>query len=114
MEIDAPGSWHAIPVAFRGRRSMDGKLPDEDRGAGTGPEDHDWSTIRETLTRLVTRICPSALRADRDDIVQHAMLRCKAALDRDPRREMSIAYLWKIAHSSTMNELKSTNWIAVS
>jgi len=67
----------------------------------------DFQEIRGVLTRVVASICPLWLAADRDDIVQNACMRLmKLADEREQSEGFSSSYLWKVAHSVTMDEIR--------
>lgn len=63
--------------------------------------------LRAKLTRVVARACPPWAVAQRDDIVQAAMLRVLRARDRRDRDEpLPESYLWKAAYSATIDEIR--------
>jgi RNA polymerase sigma-70 factor (ECF subfamily) len=71
----------------------------------------DVAELRQTLARVVTRVCPAWLAAQRDDVVQAAVLRVIRALDRlapvsegDP--PFTTSYLYKAAHSALIDEIR--------
>jgi RNA polymerase sigma-70 factor, ECF subfamily len=61
--------------------------------------------VRRQLAAAVKRICPSWLSANRDDIVQAALIRVYN-LGRENREAVSASYLWKVAFSVTMDEIR--------
>lgn len=67
----------------------------------------DWQHLSGVIERAVTRVCPRWLAAQRDDIVQVALLR---VLDVLRRREQggirSSSYLWQVAYTVTVDELR--------
>jgi RNA polymerase sigma-70 factor (ECF subfamily) len=71
----------------------------------------DVADLRQTLSRVVARVCPPWLAAQRDDLVQAAVMRVMQALERlgqspegDPR--LSSSYLHKVAHSALVDEIR--------
>lgn len=57
--------------------------------------------------RLVTRFCPPALAADRDDLVQNACIKLTRIAERDETSgAWSASYLWRTAHSAVMDEIR--------
>lgn len=67
----------------------------------------DYGALREQLARSVERICPAWLHADRDDIVQAAVLRVMKVI-RAGEYSPSVpgSYLWKVAFSAVLNEIR--------
>lgn len=67
----------------------------------------DLAEIRRALGRAVATVCPSWLADQREDIVQAAMLRVLAILERgEEQRVRSSSYLWRVAHSATLDEIR--------
>ena len=71
----------------------------------------DVAELRQTLVRVVTRVCPAWLAAHRDDLVQAAVMRVVHVLDKlapvgegDPA--LSSSYLYKVAHSALVDEIR--------
>jgi RNA polymerase sigma-70 factor, ECF subfamily len=71
----------------------------------------DVGELRQTLVRVVARICPAWLSAQRDDVVQAAVMRVVQILDKlkpigegDP--PFSSSYLFKVAHSALVDEIR--------
>jgi RNA polymerase sigma-70 factor (ECF subfamily) len=75
--------------------------------APAAPAEVDYGALRDQLARSVARICPGWLLADRDDIVQAAVLRIMRMIragEYNPAAPES--YLWKVAFSAVMNEIR--------
>jgi len=68
----------------------------------------DPDAVRRTLERAVTSSCPRWLAADREDIVQIAMLKILAADKKrgEQNRPLASSYLWKVAYSATADEIR--------
>jgi RNA polymerase sigma-70 factor, ECF subfamily len=71
----------------------------------------DVGQLRQTLVRVVARICPAWLSAQRDDLVQAAVMRVVQVLHKlkpigegDP--PFSSSYLYKVAHSALVDEIR--------
>lgn len=71
----------------------------------------DVAQLRQTLVRVVARICPAWLSAQRDDVVQAAVMRVVQVLEKlkpitegDP--PFSSSYLHKVAHSALVDEIR--------
>jgi RNA polymerase sigma-70 factor (ECF subfamily) len=71
----------------------------------------DYSKLRQDLTRAVARICPGWLANQRDDLVQAAAMRVmqvveKKAHDGEGDALLSSSYLYKIAYSVLVDEIR--------
>lgn len=70
----------------------------------------DYDGLRLRLLRSVNRICPPWLADQRDDIVQAGLLRVMRLLRGEPARDhehdMPASYLWKVAYSATIDEIR--------
>jgi RNA polymerase sigma-70 factor (ECF subfamily) len=69
----------------------------------------DLVELRQTLMRVVRRVCPAWLAAQREDVVQGALIRVIRALERleaDDDRPLAPAYLYKVAHSALVDEIR--------
>ena len=67
----------------------------------------DFGALRDRLARSVARICPGWLSADRDDIVQAAVMRVMKVVRAGEYKPVSPeSYLWKVAFSAVMNEIR--------
>jgi RNA polymerase sigma-70 factor (ECF subfamily) len=68
----------------------------------------DYEEIRATLVRAVASLCPGWMTDRRDDLVQQAMMKL---LRHEEKGELNPApkasYLWKVAHSVTVDEIRS-------
>ena len=63
--------------------------------------------LQAVLARAVARFCPPSLRHLRDDLVQSAWIRVLEAQRRgDPDRTFSSSYLYKVAYSALIDELR--------
>jgi len=69
--------------------------------------DVDYDALRDQLARSVARICPAWLHADRDDVIQSAMLRIMKVVRAGEYHPVSPeSYLWKVAFTAVMNEIR--------
>src|SRR5688572_12662708 len=67
----------------------------------------DLAEVRDRLAGAIGRMCPAWLQAQRDDIVQAALLRVTAALDRgEGKADLNASYLWRVAYSATIDEIR--------
>lgn len=67
----------------------------------------DLEQLRKRLETAVDRVCPAWLAAQRDDIVQEAMLRVLKILDkRDAGASVNARYLWRVGYSATIDEIR--------
>lgn len=67
----------------------------------------DLDQLRKRLESAVDRVCPAWLAAQRDDIVQEAMLRVLKILDkRDADASVNARYLWRVGYSATIDEIR--------
>lgn len=60
--------------------------------------------LRQRLERAVDRCCPTELRADRDDLVQTALIKAHQALERD--QSINSAWLTRIAYTTMIDALR--------
>ncbi|GAB4374305.1 MAG: hypothetical protein Kow0062_12120 [Acidobacteriota bacterium] len=69
---------------------------------------HDVEGLRRSLLGCVSRACPSWLSAQREDIVQAALVRILEALRRrgESDRPLPASYLWKVAWNATIDEIR--------
>ena len=77
----------------------------------TGTEAIDYSKLRHDLARAVARMCPSWLSNERDDLVQAAVMRVmqsvgKKALEREGDAPLASSYLYKVAYSALVDEIR--------
>jgi RNA polymerase sigma-70 factor (ECF subfamily) len=77
--------------------------PAADRSPPTSSDER-YAALRQQLTRAVARICPPSLSAWREDIVQASIVRVLQLSEEDPA--LSSSYLWKVAYSATIDELR--------
>lgn len=71
----------------------------------------DVAVLRRDLLRAVTRVCPGWLAADRDDLVQAALMRVLRRLDGalpggEGSGPVSASYLHKVAYSVLVDEIR--------
>lgn len=71
----------------------------------------DYSTLREHVARAVARLCPTWLAGQRDDLVQHAVMRLlhvvkKRAADGEGDRPLASSYLYRAAYSCLVDEIR--------
>jgi RNA polymerase sigma-70 factor, ECF subfamily len=73
----------------------------------------DYAVLRRDIARAVARLCPSWLAAVRDDLVQAAVMRVMRIAEQpasgEGSRLLSASYLYKIAHSVLVDELRRRN-----
>ncbi len=63
--------------------------------------------LRRHIAKVVSRVGPSRLSAERDDIVQTALLRVlKVAEAHEANHPMASSYIWKAAFSATIDEIR--------
>lgn len=67
----------------------------------------DWEHLKGVIERAVARVCPGRLMAQRDDIVQAALLRVLNVLRQGEQGGIrSSSYLWQVAYTATVDELR--------
>lgn len=72
----------------------------------------DIAALRQSLARAVARVCPAWLAADRDDLVQVALLRVMRRLeavgppDGEGTAPVASSYLHKVAYSVLIDEIR--------
>jgi RNA polymerase sigma-70 factor, ECF subfamily len=71
----------------------------------------DVDALREDLERVVARVCPAWLAAQRDDVVQSAVMRVIQALQgrhgvSEGNPPFPTSYLYKVAHSAVIDEIR--------
>ena len=76
----------------------------------TGPERvtvADCERLRHHLSRAVGRLCPGLLAQSREDLVQDCLVRVLDLARRsDEDRRLAPAYLYKVAYSSLIDEIR--------
>jgi len=73
-------------------------------GSGDTPA---YDDLHDRLQKAVLAVCPLWLSDQRDDLVQVAMLRVMDLEKRsEGKREFSSSYLWKVAHSALIDEIR--------
>lgn len=73
----------------------------------TGGDAADLGELRQRLVSAVARVCPSWPSADRDDLVQAAMLKLMAVdRDREENGPLPSSYLYRVAFSAMVDELR--------
>jgi RNA polymerase sigma-70 factor, ECF subfamily len=77
------------------------------------PPTVDVAALRLDLARAVARVCPGWLAADRDDLVQAALMRVLRRLDaappdveREGKAPVAASYLHKVAYSVLIDEIR--------
>jgi RNA polymerase sigma-70 factor (ECF subfamily) len=66
-----------------------------------------FDRLRGALARAVARACPSWMAADRDDLVQAAMLKVMAVeRGREGKEALSSSYLQRVAYSAVVDEIR--------
>lgn len=68
--------------------------------------DFDIESVRAILTRAVARTCPPWLAAEREDIVQAAVVRILELQSASDGAVRTASYLWKTAYSITIDEIR--------
>src|SRR5262245_57974744 len=80
------------------------------RSVSTLAQPVDVGGLREDLERMVARICPAWLAAQRDDVVQAAVMRVIQVLDRRSPGEGNAAfpasYLYKVGYNAVVDEIR--------
>jgi len=67
----------------------------------------DATRLREVLVRAVARVCPPHLAAQRDDIVQNALMRVLEITRRGEQNAVrTSSYLWQAAYTATIDEIR--------
>lgn len=66
-----------------------------------------YEDLHVHVSRVVARVCPTWLRADRDDIIQVAMMRLHQVIQgAEERTPFSSSYIWRTAFSVTVDEIR--------
>lgn len=99
-------------MSYVGTGALRAAQPREtEEGAGSTAQVIDVAGLRQALVRVVARMCPAWLSAQRDDVVQAAVLRVVRVLEKlrpagegDP--SFSTSYLHKVAHSALVDEIR--------
>jgi RNA polymerase sigma-70 factor, ECF subfamily len=81
--------------------------------AESPPQTTDIAALRQDLARAVARVCPGWLAADRDDLVQAALMRVLRKLDGgsgtaqgEGTAQVASSYLHKVAYSVLIDEIR--------
>ena len=75
--------------------------------AATAEESGRIERLRAALDRAVARACPTWMSADRDDLVQAAVLKVMAIESRrEGNEELSSSYLQRVAWSAVIDEIR--------
>ncbi len=69
-------------------------------------EDEGWGELKTRFERILSRVCPSWPSADRDDLVQGALIRIIAKVRNEGNPDLRSSYLWKVAHSVFVDEIR--------
>lgn len=82
--------------------------------SSAGLSDSQIALLRKTLTAAIVRICPTWLSEEREDLVQTSLLTIVRLFGRrqpgEPAREANATYLWKVAYSVTLDEIRRARW----
>jgi RNA polymerase sigma-70 factor, ECF subfamily len=71
------------------------------------PQGVDYESLRERLSRAVLHSCPRVMAAYRDDLVQNCMVRVLDIIRKTgPERQFSSSYLYKVAYSALVDEIR--------
>ena len=73
---------------------------------GIAPLPRALDDLRAPLLTAVRRAAPGWLQSEVDDLTQVAMLRLDRALKKDPERELTRAYLGRIAYTTVIDEIR--------
>lgn len=87
----------------------DAALSGSASGGDGGREDdaERFARLHSRIAIAVARVCPSWLAADRDDLVQIAMLKVmRVGRDREGFEELSTSYLYRVAYSAVIDEMR--------
>jgi len=79
------------------------------RGGDAGSQDPDpdgIERIRQVLIRAVERHCPPALAAQREDLVQMALVRLLERSGREGSNPRGASYLWRVAYTVVIDEIR--------
>ncbi len=87
------------------------RYPAADGDAAVSPQLIDVTALRRDLMRAVARVCPAWLAAQRDDLVQAALMRLmqrfnRPAAEGEGDRAFTSSYLHKVAHSVLVDEIR--------
>jgi RNA polymerase sigma-70 factor (ECF subfamily) len=68
----------------------------------------DYEELRRHVAKAAARICPSWLSAEREDIIQVAMLKLHQVFERggEGSGQTSSSYIWRTAFSVTVDEIR--------
>jgi RNA polymerase sigma-70 factor (ECF subfamily) len=67
----------------------------------------DLTEMRRILERAVARTCPAWLVDRQGDIVQNALIRVMAVIEKNEESGIRTAsYLWRVAYTATVNEIR--------
>ena len=66
-----------------------------------------YETLAPALRTAVRRMCPAWLAAQADDLVQEALVKLwRMGLGGEGEREVPSSYLWRVAHSVLVDEIR--------
>lgn len=83
------------------------KLKSRESSSSTSLSEEHWTALRQQLEKAVARVCPGWLVDRRDDLVQVAMMRVMAILEKsEGDRELGASYLSRVAYSSLIDEIR--------
>lgn len=66
--------------------------------------------FRIKLSEILHRICPAALSGEVEDLVQAATIRVWARIESEGNVSLNSSYLWKVAHSVVIDEVRRARW----
>jgi RNA polymerase sigma-70 factor (ECF subfamily) len=82
-------------------------MTDDDDGQAPAATEARWTALRAALVRAVRRQCPRWLSDHADDLVQAALMKVMAAAGgSEGNRPLSSFYLYRVAHSALVDEIR--------
>lgn len=91
----------------RGTGSMYMRLPGLEEGVSDDLSVETYEQLRSELSRAMLRLCPPWLADQREDLVQTALIRVmKINRKSAGQKDLSKTYLWKVAHSALIDEIR--------
>ena len=72
------------------------------------PADEEAARLQRVLSRAVRRVCPAELSAQREDMVQNAVLRIleQQRTQGEQQAPRPASYLWRVAYTTALDELR--------
>ena len=63
--------------------------------------------VRRHLVAAMRRVCPPSIAAEADDLVQRALIKLMASLNRNEGNPaFSASYLWRVAYTAVIDEIR--------